>query len=297
MATLKQTKAKISGFWSPETGETARPSAGGEIFDATPTAPQRITQQPYTPSYGYTLPSQYQPAVGGTPSGTATLMPNQESAVSIGQRYGAAETGGGIRTVSSERIQPIPTGSTTRQTTTWQPGGPAPEMGELPKYEALPYDQRRIAALTQKKAGPARRAAMRTLQRAFAQSYQSKPMRDIAIRSALREYGQAYGQILTSAETAAESQYAQERAEQVRQNIVNYEAELKKQELNFRATWDAWLKGGTQVTTGTTTQQYTTPAAAVGLGGVGGATRTDVWGRPIYSLPSAIPGKPGSEYQ
>jgi len=154
------------------------------------------------------------------------------------------------------------------------PTGPAPEVGELPEYKALPYDQRRIAALTQKKAGPARRAAMRTLQRAFAQSYQSKPMRDVAIRNALKEYGQAYGQILTSAESAAEAQYAQERAEKVRENIMNYEAALRKEELNFRAAWDAWLKGGTQVTTGVTTQEYATPAAATGLVGGGGRQPT-----------------------
>lgn len=233
MPTLKETKARLQ----QETGITPTYTAYGGYS----TAP---LSGGYPKEEGITGTTQRAPlrTMQSVPTGVSTSVPT------------------GLRQ----------TGQRTTTTTEFKPAGPAPELGELPEYKPLEYDIRRVAALTQKKAGPARRSAMRALQQAFSQSYQAKPMRDIAIRNALREYGQAYGQILTGAESAAEAQYGREREEQIRANIANYEAELKKQEINFRSAWDAWLKGGVTTTTSAQEIQYGTP----GVGGGGGSLAT-----------------------
>ena len=169
--------------------------------------------------------------------------------------------GGNLSTISSmsdhvEQTGPKPVG--TKVTTTSQyvaPAGPQPEY-KAPSYKAVGYNKRRVSFLRQQAAGPARRAATQALQRAFTSSYSSGPLRDMAIRNALREYGSAYAEIMAGAGTEARREYEAETAEKRAANLAEYQAAMSAAQSEFAAAWNVWAKSGTTETTQTSAPIY-----------------------------------------
>ncbi len=241
MPTLKQARTTIAGraqedefsyspYREPDTGAPQQPAGlggfGADVSYAlgTPSGRRRAPVEKTRSTYGG----------GGAYAGAATSVPSR-----------------------------APQQTTQVTETSFKPSGPKPVF-ETPDYEKVEYDKRRVAALRQRKAAPFRREAIRALQGAFTRSYGSKPERDIAIRNSLNQYGTAYGKILVQSEQAAEAQYARELQDTRQERLLEFQAAMTKAQADFRASWDAWIKGGTQTTT---TRAETGPAAAGGEGG------------------------------
>jgi len=166
-------------------------------------------------------------------------------------------TSSGLRTVSSTSLpKPIQTGLTKTATTKFVPSSAPTPQFVAPEYKQIGYDTRRVAFLRQQAAAPARRAAIKALQRAFTSSYSSGPLRDMAIRNALQEYGSAYANIMQGAEQQAESQYAAQTAEQRAANLAEYQGSLAAAQAEFQSAWKSWMAGGQNVTTETATPTY-----------------------------------------
>ncbi|MHA2135389.1 MAG: hypothetical protein ACW99J_16130 [Candidatus Thorarchaeota archaeon] len=243
------------GFYSPQTNEQVSGSQGGDIFDSEPSGPSSSYAAP-TPSggnYPWVNPTQFSPSPG--------TYKTEEAPITSTILRGKGDTGfrGGSYMPAKPLPQPEAIGSTTTQTTSFTPSGePRPDF-VAPDYVPVEFDKRRLAALRQKKAAPFRRALTRELQRAFTGSYKDKPSRDIAIRNALREYGQAYGQILVHSEAAARSELEQETAELRQERRLEFQAAMTEAQLEFQTAWDAWLKAGTTTTTATQQIQFGYP--------------------------------------
>jgi len=179
----------------------------------------------------------------------------------------AAKGGRGMTGTTPTQYRP-PTGSTSVSTTT--PSGPRPELGDVPTLEVMPYDKRRVRALTQKIVGPQMAGLRRQYQlAALTVSSENPNVTQRGIGEALAAYGIGAGAILGRGGAAARDEYMRERHEESRVREANWRAEVNRENMEFQTIMNAWL--GTAQRTTTQTYQYADRGGGEGGGDGGGS--------------------------
>ena len=102
----------------------------------------------------------------------------------------------------------------TTTTSAILPSGSMPTIGEMPSFNAPTRDEGRVKELTQQKSAAGLRAMRSQIQKAMGQGYRNENVKRMTLRDALSGYGQGVENVMSGAQTQAESAYNTEYATQ-----------------------------------------------------------------------------------
>jgi len=169
---------------------------------------------------------------------------NSSSSSSRGGSYSGRSTGT-IFTVPN-----TPTGRTTT-TTIIPPSGPKPTFGEVPKFEAPKWDEKRVRRLTQSKAAPGVRRLRKSVQQIASKYYENPNVRAMTLREALGGYGQGLQSVMAGAESAANAEEQRKYQTAYEAKALQYKADLQAKMAEFESALQDYMK---QYTTKTVTK-------------------------------------------
>ncbi len=123
------------------------------------------------------------------------------------------------------------------------PTKPFPTMEALPAYAVPEYDKNRVKALRQSKAAMGINSLRDAVSEAITRSVSmdNPYLRKMLLRSSLKGFGEGLGNVMTSAETQAESAYAQEYAPKVQGSLVEYQAKVNRINTMYQAAVQEYL--------------------------------------------------------
>lgn len=156
------------------------------------------------------------------------------------KKYGM--TGGTSRGGSS--------GSGSRQSSTKTiRKGAAPELPDMPTYEAPEINKRAMKAATQKLAAPGKRMLRETVQQAMGKNFENPNVRKMTLREALQGYGTGLEKVMSGAGREARSNQMAELDLQREQEMANFQQQTKTAMQSYQNAWSDYLKGEETVTT------------------------------------------------
>jgi len=121
-------------------------------------------------------------------------------------------------------------------------GGEMPDFpgaGDAPKLNLPEYDEKKVSALTQKRAAPSIRRLRETTQAATSGSYDNPNVKRMTVREALAGYGTGLEGIVAGAGRAASGEYGQQFAASVNAEMARFQGSLSRQAQQY----DTWSKG------------------------------------------------------
>jgi len=139
---------------------------------------------------------------------------------------------------------------------TYKPTGPAPTF-ERQVFEAPEFDEREVAAETQRLQAPSIRKLRRQLQQTQTQRFVNPNVRRMTTRAALAGFGAGLESIQTGARREARQTVQQKYARKLDVAKTQFGADVDFAKQAYQRAWDLYLKSGT-----TTTTSGATPATA-----------------------------------
>jgi len=123
------------------------------------------------------------------------------------------------------------------------PTMPFPTMENLPAYAVPEYDKNRVKALRQSKAASGINSLRDAVSEAITRSVSmdNPYLRKMFLRSSLKGFGEGLGKVMESAETQAETAYAQEYAPKVQGSLVEYQANVNRVNAMYQAAVQEYL--------------------------------------------------------
>jgi len=119
----------------------------------------------------------------------------------------------------------------------------APTMGETPELEMPEYDEKKVSALTQKKAAPGIRRLRNVTQRALSTTHENPNVQRMTVREALAGYGTGLEGVISGAGSSARAEYNTEYSTSVSAAMARYQAALNRQSQEYSVRSQDWLMG------------------------------------------------------
>ena len=141
----------------------------------------------------------------------------------------------------------IPSGGGKVPGQTWGAGGPtgsfmtAPVMGSMPTFNLPTWDESKIAAKTQRAAGPGLRELRKGMQEAQGRYYENPNVRRMTLRDAMAGYGMGLEKVMGGARQQATSEYAAEYGPQVAKAQAEYGGQVQSTLSQYRNAWNEYL--------------------------------------------------------
>jgi hypothetical protein len=120
-------------------------------------------------------------------------------------------------------------------------GAGRPERPELPEFEAPEYDDRAVAAKTQKIAAPRIRQLREAVRTTQAQSYENPNIKRMTVGQALQGYGTGLESVMAGARRGAISEYGQEYQSEFSEAQMNFQAQLAATMQEYGNLWNEYL--------------------------------------------------------
>lgn len=177
---------------------------------------------------------------------------------SSGGGKGGSQAGGDSSQIQkSPRWSPGPAGgsrggggSTSRTSSTRTVRrGAAPELPNMPTYQAPEMNKRAMKAATQKLAAPGKRMLRETVQQAMGKNYENPNVRKMTLREALQGYGTGLEKVMSGAGREARSNQMAELDLKREAEMANFQQQTKAAMQSYQNAWADYLKGDETVTT------------------------------------------------
>ena len=117
----------------------------------------------------------------------------------------------------------------------------APVMGPEPVLEVPEYDEKKVSALTQKRAAPGVRRLREATRSAMTETYDNPNVKKMTVRDALAGYGTGLENVMAGAGTTARAEYGQEYAASVDAEMAKFRGALGRESQRFDISSRAWL--------------------------------------------------------
>lgn len=133
--------------------------------------------------------------------------------------------------------------TSTRSVTRTVRSGSAPDLPELPTYQAPEYNKRAARATAQKLAAPGIRTLRQTVQEAMGRNFENPNFRKMTLREALQGYGVGLENVMAGASREARSDQMAELQLQQKEAQNNWEAQTKAAMSAYQNAWNDYMKG------------------------------------------------------
>lgn len=163
-----------------------------------------------------------------------------------GDFFATHEAGQNRRTYTSSTGGTV-SGDTLTTKKTFEPIGPKPTY-ERPVFDAPEFDDREIAAETQRLQSPSIRKLRRQLQQTQTQRFDNPNVRRMTTRAALAGFGAGLESIQTGARREARQTVQQKYARQFEAVKTQFAADVGFKQQAYQRAWDLYLKSGTTKT-------------------------------------------------
>lgn len=173
----------------------------------------------------------------------------RKTATGLGFRDSGLGAGQNRRTVTFGTTPATTPSQTVSQT--YEPTGPKPTF-ERQVFEAPEFDERDVAAETQRLQAPSIRKLRQQLRQTQTQRFDNPNVRRMTTRAALAGFGAGLESIQTGARREARQTVQQKYARKLDVAKTQFGADVDFAKQAYQRAWDLYLKSGTTTTTSST---------------------------------------------